>query len=409
MRIKGHFLLLIIALCIGTSALSQQSKRKSLEARRTQLQKDKIYINALLSNNQRKENNLLDELKDINEKIKIGEALIKVIESESKELSNEIYLNQLEINKQRRELERLKKDYGDMIFKSYKSKAQNSRIMFLLSSENFYQGYKRFQYMKQYTKFRKKQGEDIKIRTGELELLTVELQEKKDEKQSLLVVKKGEQSEIEKEKSLQNKLISQVKQKEGKYRRQIKSFQKEEERINAQIDKLIREAIASSNKASGKTAAASTSNFALTPEARELATKFASNKGKLPWPVSRGYISTFYGKQPHPVLRTATIQSNGIRITTENGSKVRAIFDGEVLAVMLMPGNKKAVLIQHGNYISNYKNLETVTVQKGDRVKTNQNIGTIFTDRITGKTILWFALYNNTKTENPTSWISKYK
>lgn len=409
MQINRQFIFLVIALFIGTSVLPQQSKRKSLEARRTQLQKDKIYINALLSNTQRKENNLLGDLKDINDKINIGEALIKAIESESKELGNEIYLNQLEINKHRRDLDRLKKDYGEMIFKSYKSKAQNSRIMFLLSSENFYQGYKRFQYMKQYTKFRKKQGEEIKKKTSELEMLTSDLKVKKEEKQSLLAVKKEEQSGIEKEKNHQKKLISQVKQKEGKYKRQIKSFIKEEEKINAQIDKLIREAIASSNKASGNTTDASASNFALTPEAKVLATKFASNKGKLPWPVSRGYISTYYGKQRHPVLRSATIQSSGIRITTENGSKARAIFDGKVLAVMVMPGNKKAVLVQHGNYISNYKNLERVSVQKGDNVNTNQTIGTIFTDRVTGKTILSFALYNNTKTENPTSWISKYK
>lgn len=407
MRIKSQFIFLVISLFICTSVFAQQSKRKSLEARRTQLQKDKIYINALLSNTQRKENNLLGDLKDINDKIKIGEALIKAIESESKELANEIYLNQLEINKHRRDLERLKMDYGEMIFKSYKSKAQNSRIMFLLSSENFYQGYKRFQYMKQYTKFRKKQGEEIKQKTSELELLTVDLKVKKEEKQSLLTVKKEEQSGIEKEKNQQKKLISQVKQKEGKYRRQIKSFLKEEEKINAQIDRLIREAIASSNKASGNTTVASTSNFALTPEAKVLAAKFASNKGKLPWPVSRGYISTYYGKQPHPVLKTATIQSNGIRITTEKGSNARAIFDGKVLAVMVMPGNKKAVLVQHGNYISNYNNLERVSVQKGDNVKTNQNIGTIFTDRVTGKTILGFALHNNMKKENPTSWISK--
>jgi len=137
MRIKSQFIFLVISLFICTSVFAQQSKRKSLEARRTQLQKDKIYINALLSNTQRKENNLLGDLKDINDKIKIGEALIKAIESESKELANEIYLNQLEINKQRRDLERLKMDYGEMIFKSYKSKAQNSRIMFYCPQKIF--------------------------------------------------------------------------------------------------------------------------------------------------------------------------------------------------------------------------------------------------------------------------------
>jgi len=131
------------------------------------------------------------------------------------------------------------------------------------------------------------------------------------------------------------------------------------------------------------------------------------NRGKLPWPVEKGYVSTYYGKQPHPIVKTATIQSNGVRITTNKGSKARAVFEGTVLAVQVMTGNKKAVLIQHGNYITVYKNLENVTVNKGDKVKTKQIIGTIFTDKITDKTILGFVLSNNAKTENPRSWIYK--
>jgi len=131
------------------------------------------------------------------------------------------------------------------------------------------------------------------------------------------------------------------------------------------------------------------------------------NRGKLPWPVEKGYVSTYYGKQPHPIVKTATIQSNGVRITTNKGSKARAVFEGTVLAVQVMTGNKKAILIQHGNYITVYKNLENVTVNKGDKVKTKQIIGTIFTDKITDKTILGFVLSNNAKTENPRSWIYK--
>jgi len=145
----------------------------------------------------------------------------------------------------------------------------------------------------------------------------------------------------------------------------------------------------------------------LTAEAKELASKFTLNKGKLPWPVEKGYVSTYYGKQPHPIVKTATIQSNGVRITTNKGSKARAVFEGTVLAVQVMTGNKKAVLIQHGNYITVYKNLENIVVNTGDKVTTKQIIGTIFTDKITDKTILGFVLSKNTNTENPTSWIYK--
>ena len=405
MRFKLNYLFLFLALLIGSNVVAQKTKRQVLEARRIQLQKDQIYINALLSNTKRKESNVLSELKDIDDKINTREDLIKAIENESKELGNEIYLNQLEINRNKRDLEALKKDYADMIYKSYKSKSQNSRIMFLLSSENFFQGYKRFQYMKQYTAFRKKQGDDILQKTTELQVLTDSLQIKKNQKKALLDVKKKEQSVIEQEKKSKQSLLSQVKQKESKYKKQIKQFQKEESRIDAQIDKLIRAAIVASNKKSGNTSKTASTTFALTPEAKELASKFELNKGKLDWPVEKGYVSTFYGKQPHPIVKSTTIQSNGVRITTNSGSKARAVFNGTVLAVQVMSGNKKAVLIQHGSYITVYKNLEHLYVTTGDKVKTKQEIGTIFTDKITGKTILSFVLTKNAKTLNPATWI----
>jgi septal ring factor EnvC (AmiA/AmiB activator) len=388
--------------------VGQSTKRKQLEARRVQLQKDKVYINALLSNTQRREKNVLVELRDLKDKIRSRENVIKAITQENNELGNEIYLNQLEINRNTRELKALKKDYGEMIFKSYKSRSQNSRIMFLLSATNFIQAYKRFQYMKQYTSFRKNQGEKIQLKTFELQVLTDSLQVRKDQKQTLLNEKKKEQAENEKDKRAQENLLNEYKKKENRYKRQISQFQKEEERIDASIDKLIREAIAESNTgSSGNATNSGAGTFALTAEAKELAAQFTQNKGKLPWPVEKGYVSTYYGNQPHPVVRTATIKSNGVRITTGSGSKARAVFNGTVLAVQLMTGNKKAVLIQHGNYITVYKNLEQIFVKKGDKVKTKEEIGTIFTDKITGKTILGFLLSKNTNTENPKNWIYK--
>ena len=405
MQFKLKYLIFILSLIVSVNISAQKrTKRQVLEARRIQNQKDQIYINALLSNTKRKEKNLLNDLKDLKDKIKTRENLIQSITNESKELGNEIYLNQLEINQNRRDLKALKKDYADMIFKSYKSKSQNSRIMFLLSSENFYQGYKRFQYMKQYTSFRKKQGEKILKTTTELQLLTDTLKSKKELKQQLLSEKKKEQKVVQKEKKDQESLLSQVKRKESKYKKQIRKFQKEEARINAQIDKAIKDAIAASNKKSGSSSGSS-SVFKLTAEDKKLASEFTLNKGKLPWPVEKGYVSTYYGKQPHPIVKSITIQSNGVRITTNKGSKARAVFEGSVMSIQVMPGNKKAVLLRHGNYISVYNNLENVFVSKGDKIKTKQEIGTIFTDKITDRTILNFMLKNNSKTVNPRNWI----
>jgi septal ring factor EnvC (AmiA/AmiB activator) len=404
MRLFLKYILLFTFLFFTVSGFSQKSKRKILEARRIQLQKDKVYINALLSNNKRKKKNLLNEVKDLNDKITTRKKLIAAITNESNELANEIYLNQLKINKNKRELEALKNDYANMIYKSYKSKSQNSRIMFLLSSDNFFQAYKRFQYMKQYANYRKKQGENIQKKTLEIQQLNDTLNFKKEQKLTLLNSKKEEQIIIEKEKKDQIKLLAQVKKKEGKYKRQIQQFQREERRINNQINKIISDAIAKSNK-KGNKKGSSSAEFTLTAEAKKLASKFVLNKGKLPWPVEKGYVSTYYGKQPHPIVKSATIQSNGVRITTEKGSIARAVFEGKVLAVQVMSGNKKAVLLQHGNYITVYKNLENVLVNPGDYVKTKQKLGTIFTNKITGKTILGFLLSKNTKTENPVNWI----
>jgi len=404
MQQYAKYFLLFTLIFLSTPSFAQRTKRQRLEARRIQLQKDKVYINALLLNNKRKKKNVLNEVKDLNDKIKKRQELISAIANESKELGNEIYLNQLEINKNKRELEALKKEYANMIFNSYKSKSQNSRIMFLLSSDNFFQAYKRFQYMKQYANYRKKQGENIQKKTIEIEQLNDTLKLKKEQKLTLINSKKEEQIVIEKEKKEQEILLVKVKRKEGKYRRQIQQFQKEERRIDAQINKIIKDAIAASNKKLGKKGSSS-AEFTLTAEAKKLASKFVLNKGKLPWPVEKGYVSTYYGRQPHPIVKTATIQSNGVRITTAKGSKARAVFEGKVLAVQVMSGNKKAVLLQHGNYITVYKNLENVIVNPGDTVKTKQILGTIFADKITGKTILGFLLSKNTKTENPVNWI----
>lgn len=404
MQFKFNYIFLISALFLSVGISAQNTKRDNLEARKNQIKKEIVYLDGLLKSTKKVEKNLLVEVKDLKDKIKKREELITVISHESSELGNEIYTNQLEINKNQRNLEALKKDYAQMIYKSYKSKSQNSRIMFLLSSENFYQGYKRFQYMKQYSSFRKNQAEEIQRKTIEIQALTDTLISKKKQKQDLLTEQQQERIVIQKEKKEQEGLLSQVKDKENKYKRQITQFQREERKIDAQIDKIIRDAIVASNKNTSKP---TSTTFTLTAEAKELATKFTANKGQLPWPVEKGFVSTYYGKQPHPVVKTATIQSNGVRITTDSGSKARAVFEGTVLSVQVLGGNLKAVLIQHGDYISVYKNLENVFVHTGQKVKTKQEIGTIFTDKITGKTILGFVLSRNVTTENPASWIYK--
>ncbi len=223
-------------------------------------------------------------------------------------------------------------------------------------------------------------------------------------KDTLLTSELQQKEKIEKDKKGQEKLISQIKRKERKYKRDLRKKQSEEKKLTARIDKLIKEAIAKANVKSGSK---SKTTFALTPEAKALANRFVQNKGNLPWPVERGLVVRRFGKQAHPTLKGITIQSTGLHIVTDKGSNAESIFNGEVLSILTLSEGKKSVMIRHGNYITAYNNLEEVYVSESDKVKTGQALGKIFTDKVTGKTKLVFVLFKDTQRLNPSTWIKK--
>ena len=355
------FLIVITFLFLSVASVAQS--RQDLEKQRIKLQKEIKEINSLLFRSQQKEKTLLSDLSDLNNRIRVRSKLIATIHQETKQLSIEIKENQKEVDQLQDRLKVLKKGYANMVVQSYKSKTKQSRLMFLLSSKDFLQAYKRMQYVKQYNDYRKKQGEEIKIETVKLQNLNDFLKETKVDKEALLLVNTKEKDSIHKEKTSRESLVRSVKKKEKKYTAQIRKKQNAEKAIDKKIEKLIREAIARSNKKSNKKNIKRT-GFALTPEAKKLEKDFLSNKGKLPSPVKRGVVVRHFGKQPHPTLKGITIESNGIFYATEKGASARVIFNGKVLAIQVLPGKKKAVLVQHGNYISVYKNLDNVTVKK---------------------------------------------
>lgn len=182
---------------------------------------------------------------------------------------------------------------------------------------------------------------------------------------------------------------------------QIAKKEQQAREIDKEIDRLIREAIAASNKAAGKTG----NSFELTPEAKLIAANFEANKGRLPWPVEKGIVIQGFGRQPHPVVKTTYIQSNGVTLATETGATVRAVFEGEVMSVVTYKGSNPSVLIRHGNYITVYKNLGKLYVKKGDKVKAKQEIGIAFTNQQSGKTQVQFSIFNNVKPLNPKGWV----
>jgi len=395
--------LLFICFCF-LQGFSQSKERKELEKRRLDLKEEIQEINSLLIDNKKKKQSVLVQVEDLDKRINATQNLIKVTNQQANLLTREINENLNKITKLRKDLEALKEDYAKMIRKSYKSKSNQSRIMFLFSSENFLQAYKRLQYMKQYANYRKQQGDEIKTQAQLLQDLNAELIEQRKSKEKLLAENRVTQKKLKTDKKQQQVLMASIQEKQGTFESQLKERQREISGIDDQIEKLIREAIAAENKKKGNT---STSAFKLTPEAKALAADFTSNKGKLPWPVKSGVVSMRFGVHPHPVVRSATIKSSGVRIETNTKEPVKAIFKGEVMKIQAIKGANKAIMVMHGNYISVYNNLESISVKTGDKITTGQILGQVGQATSTGRPTLYFYILQNVKYLDPALWIYK--
>ena len=391
--------------------MAQVNKQKELEEKRQTILNEIKQINSLLFAAEKEEKSVLSQVEDLNSKITARQNLIRVTNQQANYLSREINNNKAKIILLESELKDLKEDYALMIEKSYKSKSKHSRVMFLLSSESFLQAYKRLQYMKQYANHRKKQGESIKKKSMVLEELNQGLSEDKKKKQTLIEENKLEKNRLSNELEEQNELVSALKKDGNKYTRQIQKKQKEAYKIDKQIEELIRDAIAASNKKNadkrGVKDNSSSIRLALTPESKLLAADFTKNKGKLPWPIKNGVVVKRFGNTRHPQLPNITTYCSGVEITTEKNAKARAVFNGEVMEIQKIKGASNAVFIQHGNYITVYQNLINVVVKKGDKVVTKQEIGSVATKVSSGKSILKFLIYQNDQKMNPSSWIYK--
>lgn len=389
--------------------LSQSKKQQQLEERRQQILDEIKQINTLLFKTRGEKKSVLSEVEDIDQRIKAQENLIRVTNQQANLLTREINDNTTQISNLRDELTELKEDYAAMVRKSYKSKSQQSRIMFLLSSQDFLQAYKRVQYMKQYANHRKKQGESIKEKTVLLQDLNQGLIEQRKQKDKLIAENKIAKANLTKEKKNQEALIATLKKDESGFASKIQQKQKEANTIEKEINDIIRAAIAEANKKTVKagveTKASLSGGFNLTPEAAALAKDFKNNKGRLIWPVEKGVVVNRFGKHKHPQFPNVTLNSNGVEIATSTNANARAIFNGEVLSIMQSKNTNKAVMVRHGDYITIYYNLATVAVKKGDKVSSKDNLGTIFTHPTTGKTVLKFFVTNGGTYMNPADWV----
>ena len=380
-------------------AQDYQARQKKLEAQKISLKKEISQINSLIAESKKRSNNLADDLEDLQLKISVRDKLININNSQLNNLTNIINnqndrIDDLEVN-----LTNLKNEYEKIIYNSYKKRSTQMKLMFLFASENINQAFKRFQYFKQYSKYRKKQADRIVQIQQEIENNVDSLVISKTQKEKLIQENKDVKQSLTKEKQQQDNLFKGLLKNQKDYAAQINKKEKQTKLIDNEIQKLIRLAIAESNKNNNST------NFALTPEGRLISTNFQANRGRLPWPVKEGVIVRRFGTQPHPVVRTTTINSNGISIATSPNSIAYSVFDGEVLSVYGFSGGNPGVLIRHGKYISNYQNLSSIFVKKGDKINANDEIGVVFTNESNGKTVLKFNIFNELKPENPTIWL----
>lgn len=395
------FLIINLIASIILSLNAQNQKIKELENKRMQLKKEIQQINSLLIDNNKITKTAYGDLENISIKINRNQDLIRITNQQINLLTNQIIKNEDQVVELNIIVEKAKDDYSKMVFNSYKSRLKESKLMFLLSSENFLQALKRTQYMNQYSVNRRNYANSISSNIKEIELINDTIIKNIGKKEDLLNQNQIEKKKLSDEKSKQSNLINGLKRKEKAYKNQIDKKQKLSKQLDVEIDRLIKEAIKESNKNKEENV------FRLTPEAKALAKNFLSNKGNLPWPVERGVIIQKFGLQPHPVVRTTKIQSNGIVIATTKNASVRTVFNGTVLSVLKFKSSNLTVLIRHGDYITAYKNLSKVYVEKGQNVNALQIIGNTFDNNEDSKTTLQFSIFKNTTPLDPYLWIAK--
>ena len=392
----SRIILLVIVLI--SSSLSSQTKQ-DLENQKKQIQEDIKKIELKLKTNSKQKKLIVSNAEDINYKIKLQQNLINNINSQLNLILREIDRNENRLSDLKQRELILKDELSKMLLSAYKKKSNLNKLMFVFSSTSFQQAYKRIQYFKQYANFQNKTLSKIKINSDDIKNVIIVLDSQKINKKLLI----DENEEIKRDLSIEytglNNLIAEVNKNQKRYSAEIKQKQKLTREIDKKIQRLIEEALAKAKKKDGR--------FELTEEAKLISKNFNANKGKLPSPVIRGSVVLGFGKQPHPIVKTTTIQSNGVRIRTSSDVEARTIFNGEVYSIIKSKNNTHTILIQHGNFFTVYKNLSDIYVKKGDKLKTKDSIGKIATDPLNGQTILSFSIFNNGVPQNPRFWIYK--
>ncbi len=398
----SSFLILFV---LWSMALFGQNKEE-LQRQKKDLQQEISYTGKLISETQKSKRLSINQLNTLDQKIRIREELLSTIGREIALIDREIAWQSDQIDSLENELSILREQYAEMIRQAYRNRSSYTRLMFLLSSHDFNQAYKRLQFLKQYNEFRRNQANRFIQLEAELARRIEQLEIEKTEKETLWTNKQQERELLAGEKQQQRQTVAALSDRERVLRKELKMKQRDAKRLETAIQRIIEEEIRKAREAAeagnpgGRFEA-----FAMTPEAKALSANFNSNRGKLPWPVERGIIVSPYGEQPHPVLSGIKIKNDGVDIATEKGAAARSCFEGTVSEIIVIPGAGRAVVIRHGEYLTVYGNLEDVYVAKGQTVSTKEMIGAVRTDASDDQTILQFQLWKGTSKQDPEPWL----
>ena len=389
--------LIFICISLGVFGQSLDELRKQKEKTSSEID----YINNLLKETNTNVKASLNRLSVLERQIKLQDRLINNITGEIGYLDITIQQNLLRIDSLSQELQLVKDKYAAMIRYANRNQDSNNQLLFLLSSQDFNQAYKRFIYLKQYADYRRKQAERIIEFKNSINNQITEFNKRKEEKQNLLDSKLNQTKIIEQQKQQQTEVYSELQQTGKDLVKKLENQRKAELRLQHEIERVIAE---EARKASRKSN--TESGLILSKEEKVLSGDFSNNRGKFPWPVQGGFISDHFGEHPHAVLKYVIVRNSGIDITTKANAKARAIFKGEVTKIVAIPGGNWAVIIRHGNYLTVYSNLLDVIVKAGQKVDLKEEIGTVFTDgNDDNKTILKFQIWRENTKLDPENWL----
>ena len=385
---------LIILLLFSFNLYSQQS-RSSLEKERDDNLVKIQEAETILKETEKSKNITVGKLNVINNQIRNRQSLISNLRSDIKAQSDEIILIRNLIMSLRRDLRILNNEYSDMIYSSYKSRSSLDKLTYIFSSKDYNQMFRRFNYIFQYSKFRKNQIIEINKVYQELEYQENNLSNVNKKQKKLLGDELSENNKLQKLKGQQRKIISDLNKKQRNLRKEIA----ERKVALENLDKLIRDIIRREKEALLK-------NGDDDINLLEITEGFEANIGKFEWPVKSGFISNKFGEHPHPIIKNIKVKNDGIDIQTTKSSQVYSIYDGKVSTVAFIPGMNNVVIINHGEYYTLYAKLKNLKVQKGDIISEKQVIADLVTNN-DGITQLQFQIWKNNIKLNPENWIIK--